>query len=189
MREHDETGETIDEVDRLLDRAVSGDADAFGKLYDMYVDRVYRHIYYRTGSVADTEDLTQQVFIKAWQAIPRYRKTASPFAAWLIKISHNLVIDYYRTNKAATFLDFDVADSSLDSNPAYLAETGFDRQQIRRAIFELPGDQQQVVLMRFIEDFSYHEIAASLGKSEGAVRVIQHRALARLKKMLKKEKQ
>jgi RNA polymerase sigma-70 factor (ECF subfamily) len=173
----------------MVDKAVVGDGEAFGRLYDMHVDRVYWHIYYRVGNVADAEDLTQQAFIKAWEAIGRYKKTTSPFLAWLIKISHNLVIDFYRSKKDMTYLGFDFMAGESDSAPEYLAETHFDQQQIRRAILELPGDQQQVILMRFIEDFSYLEIAASLGKSEGAVRVIQHRALVKLRKILGKVKQ
>ena len=179
---------TSSDIDLLVGRAIDGDANAFGRLYDMHVDRVYRHVYYRVGNVADAEDLTQQVFIKAWQAIHRYKKTASPFLAWLIKISHNLVIDFYRSNKANTYIDFDLVASGSGSSPEHLAETHFDQQQIRQAILELPRDQQQVVMMRFIEDFSYSEIASSLGKSEGAVRVILHRALTRLRKILEKVK-
>jgi RNA polymerase sigma-70 factor (ECF subfamily) len=182
------TTDTPSEIDRLVDRAKDGDSNAFGRLYDMHVDRVYRHVYYRVGNVADAEDLTQQVFLKAWQAIGRYKKTASPFLAWLIRISHNLVIDFYRSSKAKTYLDFDAIASEPESGPEHLAEIHFDQQQVRQAILELPSDQQQVVLMRFIEDFSYPEIAASLGKSEGAVRVIQHRALVRLRKILEKVK-
>ncbi|UCG83205.1 MAG: sigma-70 family RNA polymerase sigma factor [Dehalococcoidia bacterium] len=183
------TTETLSDIEKLVDRAIDGDAEAFGRLYDMHVDRVYRHIYYRVGDVADAEDLTQQVFIKAWQAIGRYKKTASPFLSWLIRISHNLVIDFYRSNKTKTCLDFDIVASEPESGPEHLAEAKFDQQQVRHAILELPGEQQQVVLMRFIEGFSYPEIAASIGKSEGAVRVIQHRALARLRKTLEKVKQ
>ena len=180
------TTETLSDIEKLVDRAIDGDAEAFGRLYDMHVDRVYRHIYYRVGNVADAEDLTQQVFIKAWQAISRYKKMASPFLAWLIRISHNIVIDFYRSNKARTYLDFEVIASKPESGPEHLVEAQFDQQQVHQAILELPGDQQQVILMRFIEGFSYSEIADSLGKSEGAVRVIQHRALARLRKVLVK---
>ncbi|MFC2022576.1 RNA polymerase sigma factor [Chloroflexota bacterium] len=178
------TTDTFSEIDQLVARAKDGDAVAFGRLYDMHIDRVYRHVYYRVGNVADAEDLTQQTFIKAWEAIGRFKKTASPFLAWLIRISHNLVIDYYRSNKAKTYLDFDIVASNPESSPDYLVETQYDQQQIRRAVLELPSEQQQVILMRFIEDFSYPEIAASLGKSEGGVRVIQHRALLRLRKIL-----
>jgi len=187
--QEDKNTKTSSDIDLLVERAVDGDANAFGRLYDMHVDRVYRHVYYRVGNVADAEDLTQQVFIKAWQAIHRYKKTASPFIAWLIRISHNLVIDFYRSNKARTYFDFDIVASDPESGPEHLAETHFDQQQIRQAVLELPGDQQQVVLMRFIEGFSYSEIAASISKSEGAVRVILHRALVRLRKILEQVKQ
>lgn len=181
--------ETDANADLMVQRAISGEADAFGKLYDMYVDRIYRHIYYRVGNVADAEDLTQRVFLKAWQAIGRYKQTASPFLAWLMRISHNLVVDYYRTKKDKAYLD-DVADivaDDFDSNPERVTEAHFDQQQLRRAILQLPGDQQQVILLRFIEDAPYADIASSLGKSPGAIRVIQHRALMKLRHILGKE--
>jgi len=184
----DKNNNTALEIDSLVERAIDGDANAFGRLYDMHVDRVYRHVYYRVGNITDAEDLTQEVFIRAWKAIHRYKKTASPFLAWLIKISSNLIIDFYRSKKAETFQDLDVFVGKSDSEPEYLAEMHFDQQQIRRAILELPSDQQQVVLMRFIEGFSYSEIASSLGKSEGAVRVILHRSLKSLRKILEKVK-
>ena len=185
MQEH-ETTETLSDIEKLVEKAIYGDGDAFGRLYDMYVDRVYRHIYYRVGNTADAEDLTQQVFIKAWQAIGRYKKTASPFLAWLLKISHNLVIDFYRSKKSETYADFDDVATKPKTDPAHLAEAQFSKQDIRGAINKLHGDQQQVILMRFIEDFSYAEIAAAVGKSEGAIRVILHRGLAKLKTIMEK---
>lgn len=187
--QEDKNSKASSDIDLLLESAIDGDADAFGRLYDMHVDRVYRHVYYRVGNVADAEDLTQQVFLRAWQAIHRYKKTAIPFLAWLIKISHNLVVDFYRSNKAITYLDLDFVPGKPSSNPEYMAEARFEQQQIRKAILGLPCDQQQVVLMRFIEGFSYSEIAASISKSEGAVRVILHRALVRLREILEKVKQ
>lgn len=173
----------------LIQRAVSRDADAFGKLYDMYVDRVYRHIYYRVGNVADAEDLTQQVFLKAWQAIGRYKKTASPFLAWLMTISHNLVVDFYRTKKDKTYLEAEVTANDLASSPERIAEARFEQQHLRRAILQLHGDQQKVIMLRFIEGFEFKEIAPLLGKSEGAIRVILHRALARLRQVMEKERE
>ncbi len=171
----------------LIQRAISGDADAFGRLYDMYVDRVYRHLYYRVGNVADAEDLTQQVFLKAWQAIDRYKKTASPFVAWLMTISHNLVVDFYRTKKDKTYLEAEVVADDLASSPEQVAEARYVQQQLRRVILQLPGEQQQVILLRFIEGFEFKEIASLLGKSDGAIRVILHRALARLRQILERE--
>ncbi len=178
--------DTPSDIDKLVERAINGDGDAFGRLYDMHVDRVYRHIFYRVSSTADAEDLTQQVFVKAWQAIGRYKKTASPFLAWLIKISHNLVIDFYRSRKPEIQTDIDMSATGPEATPALLAETEYTRQEIRQVINKLGGDQQQVILMRFIEDFSYAEIAAALGKSEGAVRVILHRGLAKMRTILEK---
>ena len=189
MQEHRTTDTSDNDIDLLVDRAKGGDGDAFGKIYDMHVERVYKHLYYRVGNNADAEDITQQVFIKAWQAISRYKKTASPFIAWLVKISHNLVIDFYRAKKTETYIDFDVVATKSDTDPEHLAEAHFNQQQIRLAILKLHGDQQQVILMRLIEDFSYAEIAASLGKSEGAVRVTLHRGLARLRKIMEKVQQ
>lgn len=107
----------------------------------------------------------------------------------MIKISHNLVVDFYRSNKVMTYLDLDFIAGKPSSNPEHMTEARFEQQQMRQAILELSGDQQQVVLMRFIEGFSYSEIAASISKSEGAIRVILHRALVRLRKILEKVKQ
>jgi len=175
-------------VDMLVKRAKAGDAEAFGRLYDMYVDRVYRHIYYRVSSVADTEDLTQQVFLKAWQAMPRYKKMASPFIAWLMTISHNLVVDFYRAKKDRIPLNDGVVAEGPESSPEVLAQARFDQEKLRMAISQLRGDQQRVILMRFIEGFSFAETADSLGKSEGATRVILHRALKKLRHVLRQEK-
>ena len=131
-------GQKFSDIDLLISRAISGDADEFGKLYDLYVERVYRHIYYRVGNTADAEDLTQQVFIRAWKAIGRYQKTTSPFLAWLMKISHNLVIDYYRSKKDMTYLDTELLFKDSDSSPERLAEERFNQQQLRKVILQLP---------------------------------------------------
>jgi RNA polymerase sigma-70 factor (ECF subfamily) len=172
----------------IVQRAISRDADAFGRLYDMYVDRVYRHLYYRVGNVADAEDLTQQVFLKAWQAIDRYKRTASPFLAWLMTISHNLVVDFYRTRKDRTYLKAEVMANDVASSPERVAEARFEQQRLRRAILQLRGDEQQVIMLHFVEGFRHAEIAAVLGKSEGAIRVILHRALVKLRHVLEREK-
>ena len=103
-----------------------------------------------------------------------------------IKISHNSVIDFYRAKKSEAHVDFDIVAAKPEADPAHLVEASFSQQEIRQAISKLKGDQQQVILMRFIEDFSYAEIAAALGKSEGAIRVILHRGLAKLKTILEK---
>jgi len=178
---------TETEEARLIERAVSLDGNAFGRLYDMYVDRVYRHIYYRVGKVMDAEDLTQQTFLKAWQAIDRYKKTKSPFLAWLMTISHNLVIDFYRTRKDRAYVDAEIIVDETGPGPEQVIEARFEQQQVRRAILQLTKDQQHVILLRFSEGFRNAEIASILGKSEGAVRVTLHRGLVALRSVLDKE--
>ena len=186
MNQNHSESRTADEA-MLVQRAVEHDTEAFGKLYDMHVDRVYKHIYYRVGNEADAEDLTQQVFLKAWQAIQKYKKTTSPFAAWLMTISHNQVVDFYRTRKNKVHLEAEVLADGPASRPEQTAETSFEQQRLRSAISQLGGDEQQVLILRFIEGFEFAEIASIMKKKEGNVRVIQHRALVKLRDILKNE--
>ena len=187
MNQNRSEGQTSDEV-MLVQRAIGHDAEAFGRLYDMHVDRVYRHVYYRVSNAHDAEDLTQQVFLKAWQAIDRYKRTASPFVAWLMTISHNVVVDFYRTRKDKAYLEAEVLASDPASSPEQATEASLEQQCLRRAILQLGGDEQQVVILRFIEGFDFPEIASVLKKKEGNVRVILHRALVKLRNILEKER-
>jgi RNA polymerase sigma factor (sigma-70 family) len=173
----------------LVQRAVGHDPEAFGRLYDVHVDRVYRHIYYRVGNEQDAEDLTQQVFLKAWQAIDRYKKKTSPFIAWLMTISHNLVVDFYRTRKDKAYVEAEILADGPASSPEQAAETSLEQQRLRRAILRLGSDEQQVVILRFMEGFQFAEIASVLKKKEGNVRVILHRALVKLRTILEKDRE
>ena len=169
----------------LVERAVQRDRAAFTALYDKYVDRIYRYVYYRVSNQSEAEDITQEVFIRAWKAINKYKRRGAPFVAWLFTIAHNLVVDYYKTRKESIPLDEARAIGGSDENsPEAMTEASLNRSHIRNAISKLKGDKQKVILMRFIEGFSYGEIARLLNKSEGAVRVIQHRALGDLRRML-----
>lgn len=169
----------------LVERAVQRDRAAFTALYDKYVDRIYRHVYYRVSNQSEAEDITQEVFIRAWKAINKYKRRGAPFVAWLLAIAHNLVVDYYKTRKESIPLDEARAVGGSDeTNPEAMTEASLNRSYIRNAVSKLKGDKQKVILMRFIEGFSYGEIAQALNKSEGAVRVIQHRALGDLRRML-----
>jgi len=174
------------EVVPLIERARGGDTEAFGRLYDIFADRIYRHIFYRTSNVEDAKDLTQEVFLKAWQALPKYKKTKTPFLGWLFTISHNRVVDYYRTKKDYVYLNDEITMEDRGKSPETLIEDKFTQQEIRKAILQLPEDQQQVILMSFIEGFEYREIAAALSKSEGNIRVIIHRALRKMREILDK---
>ena len=171
--------------DSLIRQAIQGDRLAFTCLYDIHVDRIYRHVYYRLSNRDDAEDITQEVFIRAWKAIKRYRQTGVPFIAWLISIAHNLIVDYYRARKKSVLqLDMDVL--SRDDEPSIEAtlERKLKQEHIRNAISGLKDERQKVILMRFIDGLSYTEIARALNKSEGAIRVTLYRALNDLRRML-----
>jgi RNA polymerase sigma-70 factor, ECF subfamily len=177
------------EVSSLIDRAMHGETEAFGRIYDAYADRIYRHIYYRTGNIEDSQDLTQEVFTKAWQVLPKFKKTSTPFLGWLFTISHNRVIDYYRTKKDHAYLDNEIDIPAGGTGPEEYVEAKLSQHQIRRVILQLPEDQQQVIIMTFIEGYGYNEIAQALSKSEGNIRVIVHRALKKMREILNKEKE
>jgi RNA polymerase sigma-70 factor (ECF subfamily) len=167
---------------RLIDAAVAGDAAAFAALYDQHADRVYRHCYYRLGNRADAEDLTQQTFLAAWQAIGRYRRTSVPFIAWLLTIGQRLAISHIRRARAIAVPDVVAAAAADDPADAFGARA--TRALVRQAILQLKPERREVILLRYIEGFTVAEVAAALGKTDNNVRVIQHRALADLRRCL-----
>jgi RNA polymerase sigma-70 factor (ECF subfamily) len=171
--------------DKFVERAIKRDQGAFTTLYDRYVDLIYRHICFRISDQKEAEDLTQEVFVKAWKAINKYRKTEAPFKAWLLTIARNLVFDYYKARKKVVSLDeVDRIEEPSKENIEQEFEDQENLNYLKSAISKLEGDKQKVLLMHFIDDFSYSEIAKALKKTEGAVRVIQFRALNELKKIL-----
>ena len=168
----------------LVRRAIKRDAAAFTELYQRNVDRVYKHVYYRLRRQHTAEDITQETFIKAWKAIERYRYRGNTFAAWLFAIADNLTADFFKANPGHTSLDETVAGgrhANILKNPG----NSDNHNDIHEAIATLSGEKQRVVLMRYIEGFSFSEIARTLKKSEGAVRVILHRSLRELRDKLK----
>jgi len=174
----------------LVDRAVAGDTDAFGELYSQNLDAIYRYIYYRTGHQQDAEDLTEHVFIKAWEALPGYRDFGHPFKSWLYRIAHNVVIDHHRRQRTQSESIQEVYVELREQSPATaLSEVirNEDMAKLTHAILSLSSEQQQVIVLRFIEDLSHAEIAHILGKNEGSCRMIQHRALAALNNLLSSE--
>lgn len=172
------------EIAELVERARKGDTSAFGQIYDYYADRIYRHILYRTGNMEDARDLMQEVFIKAWKGLPRYNPTRTPFAGWLFTIAHNRVIDHYRTRKDCDYIEDESIIISMAGTPEKLAEQNFTQLEVRKAILKLPPEQQQVILMKFIEGFEYSEISSAVQKSETNIRVIVHRALKKMQQIL-----
>jgi RNA polymerase sigma-70 factor (ECF subfamily) len=167
----------------LVRLSAGGDQDAFATLYEIHVERVFRHVRYQVLDAHDAEDITQEVFIKAWKSIHKYKPTGAPFVAWLIVVARNAVTDYFRSKRHVLLLD-DTNEPGGGSDPVSSVERAFGGDEVRRAILRLQGDKRAVVVMRFIDGFSYEEIGRALGKTEGAVRVIQHRALKELRGIL-----
>ncbi len=175
----------IDEKE-LVHQAKAGDAEAFARLYDAYVSRVYRYIYYRVSDDLTAEDLTSQVFLRSWEHLARYRQDGS-FLAWLYTIARNAVIDHYRTRKEVVSLDDELPIASDGPTMDEHVELQFETHSMRRAMQQLTVDQQQVITLKFIAGYSTEEIAHRMGKRTGAVRALQMRALQALAKEIKIE--
>jgi RNA polymerase sigma-70 factor (ECF subfamily) len=168
----------------LVEGAIRRDTEAFGELYDRHVVRVYRHIYYLVGKAQEAEDLTAQTFLQAWQAIDRYEVRGAPFVSWLLRIAHNLAVSHLRGRRDNSQLHDTFVDETPRRNPEEAWEQKVDEERVRQAILKLGNDQRQVIILRFVEDSDYREVAEIMGKSVAAVRVIQHRALSALRKQL-----
>lgn len=161
-----------------------GREDAFGVLYEEYVGRIYRYIYTRTGRTQDAEDLTQEVFLKAFKSISAYRDRGKPFCAWLIRIAHNLLVDRYRHEHRQHFVPILMPVASSVEDPVAAAEQHMRNAIVMKAIARLLPGEREVVSLRFGAGLSIAETAEAMGKSQGAVKTLQHRALAKLRMMV-----
>lgn len=172
----------------LVSRAQEFDPEAFGEIYERYYNGVYRYIYYRVGEQHLAEDLTMEVFLRTMEAIDTFSFRGVPFSAWLYRIASNLVIDHYRRqSQAAMSLEERLVSDGDHSRQQFEAE--FTHQALRRALSELTEDQQQVIILKFVDGLSNQEVAQVLGKTEGAVKSLQHRALAALGRVLAGERE
>ncbi len=156
-----------------------GDAHSqLGGIYDTHAPRIYRYIYHRLGNRALAEDLTSEVFVRF------LRSGAAPdnVAAFLYRIAHNLIVDYLRRNPTVLSLDETMVAGQAD--PTDFAELEMEKVTLRRAIARLTPEQQQVIVLKFVEELSNDDVARVLGKSSGAVKALQHRALQTLRDLL-----
>ncbi len=176
---------TLDDERLLVERATQGDHDAFGKLYDRFVAKIYRYIFFRIGSRNDAEDLTAQVFLRAWQAIGRYEWTGRPFAAWIFRIAHNAIVDHFRMRRETVPLDERLPNQETFGDLDQVTNRLWTAQVLQRALARLTDDQQQVIVLRFVEGLDTHETAQIMDRQEGAVRTLQHRALVKLRDSLR----
>jgi RNA polymerase sigma-70 factor (ECF subfamily) len=177
------------EVVALVARAQTGDADAFGALYDRYVDLVYRYVYYRAGSKALAEDLVSETFLRALRRIGTFEWQGRDFAAWLVTIARNIVADHYKSGRfrlEVTTADMIDADRATDGPEAEVLD-GITNTSLLDAVKKLNSEQQECVVLRFLEGLSVLETAQAMGKSEGAIKALQYRAVRTLGRMLPKE--
>ncbi len=171
----------------LVISAQEGASDAFARLYDAYVGRIYRFVYFRVSDDAMAEDITSEVFMKAWESLDRYYARGAPFIAWLYRIAHNLVVDHYRNLRPTAPLETAFGQPTLspdgtEDGPDERLERQEKMEQLRSSLQHLTEEQQQVLVLKFIEGLSTAEVAEQVGKSQGAVRALQMRALQELAK-------
>ncbi len=169
----------------LVERAQSGDHDAFSQLYEQMADRIYRYIFFRVNDDYLAEDLTAEVFLRVWEHLPSYRPQNATVLAWVYTIAHNCVIDHYRTARPTQPLDEAQAIAAPGPSPHEQSELQFETRSMRQAMQCLTTDQRDVLLMRFIDGMETSEIATRMGKSEGAVRALQMRGLQMLSRLLR----
>jgi len=174
----------VHEEHELIRRAQDFDPEAFGEIYERYYTGVYKYIFYRVGDQVMAEDLTMEVFVKSMEAIDGFTFRGVPFSAWLYRIASNLVIDHFRRLPAQAELSLEEKLVSSSEPSAQVLESEFTHQALRHALSELTEDQQQVVILKFVDGLSNHEVAQLLGKTEGAIKSLQHRALASLGRVL-----
>lgn len=168
----------------LVDRSVLGEAEAFGGLYDLFVEDIYRYFHSHVASPHDAEDLVSRTFLRAWRAIPKFKWRGRPFEAWLFTLAKNQLIDFYRERRPASApLDEALPDSR--TGPESLAVAAFEARMTREALAKLTPDQREVLVLKFFLDRENSEIAAIMGKKEGTVRAIQMRALQALRRQMK----
>jgi RNA polymerase sigma-70 factor (ECF subfamily) len=174
-------------VRALVERAQAGDRDALEELYLIHFDRIYSYLHVSVGNRHDAEDLTTQTFVKMLESINRFRWQSAPFSAWLFRIAHNVAMDHFRASRRWQ-PEEEVPEPDADESTS--AEAGafeaIGRKSMLELIDELSGEQQQVLTLKFVFNFSNAEAATILGKTEGAIKSLQHRALASLQKQLER---
>jgi RNA polymerase sigma-70 factor (ECF subfamily) len=171
-------------LDRLVAEAQGGDPEAFGRIFDAYSGPIYRFIASRVRSPSDAEDLTQLVFVKALEALPRYEARGVPFGGWLFRLARNAIIDQIRTRRDHLSLVSAVTRETDDAGPEASAALQDDLDRVAQAMSELTDNQREVIELRFFAGLSVLETAVAMGRQEGTVRGLQFRAIAALRRTL-----
>jgi RNA polymerase sigma-70 factor (ECF subfamily) len=172
---------------QLLARARTYDTQALAEIYDCYAESIYRYLYRYLGDAALAEDLTSEVFVRLLQALGSRRAPRERLQGWLYRVAHNLAMDWFRREGKASPVPIDEGMVAGVESPTKLLEERQLQDRLRAAIRALTPDQQQVILLRFGEGLGIGEVAALLNKSQGAVKILQHRAVKRLRTLLEQE--
>lgn len=175
---------------RFLNKAQDGNSEAFGELYTHYVEGVFRFLYFHLDNRLDAEDLTEEVFYRAWRALPQYRHQGLPFAAFLFRIARNALTDFYRKAKRAKHLiSLDEAGERIgvDGNISEGRSEKAEKQELVSLLGSLKPEYQMVISLRFFSGMSPEETAKIMKRSVGAVRVLQYRALAAVRSKMNQD--
>jgi len=177
---------TIDdeEITGLVAAAQDGDPEAFGSLFDHYHGPVYRYVAARVHRPSDAEDLTQLIFVKALEALPRYEARGVPFGGWLFRLARNVVIDHIRTRREHVTLDLATERPAPEGGPDELAALRQELDSVATALLRLTPEQREAIELRFFAGLSAKEAAAAMDRQEGTVRGLQFRGIAALRREL-----
>ena len=168
----------------LVRRAQKNDQEAFAQLYEEHFDKIYRYLALRVGNEMEAEDMTQQVFLKALQSISSFRWKGVPFSAWLFRIAHNQAVDHLRKKKKRTSVPLDESLVASGDSPPSATERKMDIEQLLQATKRLTEAQREVISLRFSSELSIAQVARVMGKSEGAVKALQHSAIVALRRTM-----
>lgn len=172
-------------IDGLVKRCQDGDNEAFGEVYDIYLDEIYRFVFYKVSHKELAEDLTEDTFFKAWTKIDSYKKTDVKFSAWLYRIANNTIIDHLRKEKVhIEEIVEEIKDERMNTKD--LTEESLNQQMLQRALKTLPDSQREVVILKYVNDQTNSEIAYTINKSETAVRTLLSRGIAKLKETIER---
>ena len=174
----------MQDEESLVRRAQQRDQEAFTQLYEAYFDKIYRYITLKIGNKTEAEDMTQQVFLNAIKSISSFRWKGVPFSAWLFRIAHNQVVDYLRRKARRVTVPLDESLVDTGDNPELLAEQRLDMERVLQATQQLTKAQSEVVSLRFAGELPVAHVAKVMGKSEGAVKALQHSAIVALRRTL-----
>lgn len=175
-------------LEKLIEKAKDGKVEALGELYDIFVDKIYGYVHYKVGNEEEAKDLTENIFLKVLENIKYYRGGRSSFTAWLFTIAKNLIINYYKERSRSQTVSLNALSEkqSQTETPEEAALKTFSQEMVYQALSQLTEEQQQVIVLRFFSNLSNREIGEIVGKSEGAVKSLQHRALRTLYRLLRK---